>query len=38
MTLAAGTQLGRYEILSLVGVGGMGDICFARSEATRLQI
>src|SRR3954451_12418652 len=26
MTLTAGTKLGRYEIRSLIGVGGMGEV------------
>jgi hypothetical protein len=26
MSLAAGTRLGPYEILSLIGAGGMGEI------------
>ena len=29
MTLAAGTRLGRYEIRSKIGAGGMGEVYLA---------
>ena len=30
MALTAGTRLGVYEIVALLGAGGMGEVCRAR--------
>ncbi len=33
MTLAPGTRLGSYEIVALLGAGGMGEALFASGAA-----
>ena len=38
MTVAAGTQLGRYEISSLIGAGGMGEVYLARDTQLRRPV
>jgi len=38
MTLAIGTKLGRYEILSLIGLGGMGEVYRAYDEAMHRDV
>ena len=32
MALAAGTRVGPYEVVSLVGIGGMGEVYKARDS------
>ena len=37
MTIEAGTKLGRYEIRSKIGEGGMGDVYLARTQKVDSQ-
>ena len=38
MALSAGTRLGRYEVVSLLGVGGMGEVYRARDTRLDRQV
>jgi eukaryotic-like serine/threonine-protein kinase len=38
MSLAGGTRLGPYEILSPLGAGGMGEVCKARNPRLERQV
>ena len=38
MTISAGTTLGRYEIRSLIGVGGMGEVYLAQDTQLRRPV
>jgi serine/threonine protein kinase len=37
MPLSAGDKLGHYEVLSLLGVGGMGEVYSAKDTKGRAQ-
>ncbi len=38
MPVAAGTQLGHYEVLSQLGAGGMGEVYLARDTRLRRNV
>ena len=38
MTLASGTRLGRYEIRSQIGAGGMGEVYLAEDSRLRRKV
>ena len=38
MPFAAGTKLDGYEILGLLGAGGMGEVCRARDPALKREV
>src|SRR5260370_42503815 len=38
MTLATGTRLGRYEIRSQIGAGGMGEVYLAEDSQLRRRV
>jgi len=38
MTIAAGSRLGPYEVLSRIGAGGMGEVYRARDTRLRREV
>ena len=38
MSLPSGTRLGAYEILTLIGSGGMGEVDYARDPRLRRDV
>jgi eukaryotic-like serine/threonine-protein kinase len=38
MALSAGTRLGQYEIVGLIGAGGMGEVYRARDSKLKREV
>ncbi len=38
MSLSAGTELGGYEVLALIGAGGMGEVYRARDSVLKRDV